>query len=151
MEEEPKPTQEQELPPEWKEKLREDIAAMPYYAMDMGERAPIDPSPVSITGGYDERSWPELRDKEKEFILNNLFDEIGFDPEDKPEAVRKYKSKRDRAQTEQGATPAWIGESEIRIYKTNFSEYGVWLHEISRPGSESPEYFLAGRGFEVDL
>lgn len=115
-------TSEPHLSPEWQEAIRQEIRD----ALDNFELfGVVNVSPLSISGGKDERTFFDLSGEEQDFIKGVLFGEIGFDPQT-AESIASYKT-----QAPEGA--GWQGEADVRVYRTGRGGEGVFLHEIHYP------------------
>lgn len=131
------PTSFESLPPEWKERIEAGIAeAIENY--ELFDRK-IDFSPLVITGGKDERSWPELSDSERKYITSRVFSAVGL----RNNEVATYKI----TSPEKGAS--WQGLGEVVVYETKRSESDdMYIHKISRPGVEI-EYIVAPKDYRL--
>lgn len=130
-------TSEPHLSPEWQEDIRQGIRD----ALDNFELfGVVNVSPLSISGGKDERTFLDLSNKEQDFIKDTLFREIGFDPQN-PESVTSYTT-----QAPEGAE--WQGKADVRVYRTGREEEGMFLHEIHYPDKKA-DYIIAPPDFQL--
>ncbi len=124
------------LSPEWQEAIKTGInEAIDNY--ELFDRK-LDFSPLAITNGLDERSWPELSPSERKYIESELFSIIGLEDEVASSYV---------ITPPDGAT--WKGEGLAIVFKTKRSEKeDMYVHQITRPSAED-EYMVAPLDFRL--
>ena len=128
---------ESELNPEWEEAIKQGIKD----ALDNFELLEIvNVSPVTISGGIDERSFLELSLSEQEYVKHVLFREVGFDPQ-KTEVETTY-----AMEAPKGA--AWSGISQVTIFRTASSGRNMFLHQINYPDNKT-DYIVASKDFRL--
>lgn len=130
-------TPESHLDPEWQKTIKKGI----QEALDNFKLfGVVNVSPLSISGGEDERNFLDLSKEEQDFTRGVLFKEIGFDPQN-PENVTSH-----IMQAPEGAE--WQGEASVMVYKTARSDEGMFLHEITYPKGET-DYIVAPEDFRL--
>ncbi|MBI4057950.1 hypothetical protein HY405_01360 [Candidatus Microgenomates bacterium] len=139
-------TEDQETPldPEWQRAIETGIKEA-FDNYELFDRK-LDFSPRAISDGRDDRIWFALTHKEREFVEQKLFEEVGFTRES-AEIVTEY-----QIQAPQSDDPTkevtWSGTAEVRVYNINRSGRNMYLHEILRPGTEV-EYVIAPESFRL--
>lgn len=128
-------TPEPHLDLEWQEVVQQGIRD----ALDNFELfGVVNVSPLSISGGTDERTFLDLSNEEQDFIKGVLFREIGFDPQT-AESIASYKTQApERAE--------WEGEADVRVYRTGRG--GMFLHEIYYT-DKKVDYIIAPLDFQL--
>lgn len=130
-------TPESHLDFEWQEVIRQGIRD----ALDNFELfGVVNVSPLSVSGGEDERTFLDLSQEEQDFIRDILFREIGFDSQN-PESVGSYTTKAPEG-------VEWQGEARVKVCKTARSEEGMFLHEIHYPDNKI-DYIIAPPDFQL--
>jgi len=80
-------SKEETLNPEWVTAIKEGVGdALDNY--ELFDRK-LDFAPLVISGGQDDRGWPELSDQEREFVTEEVFRQVGFDKQN-PELTAEY-------------------------------------------------------------
>lgn len=125
---------------EWKEKMQDGMKdALDNYEL-FGR---INFSPDTLTEGYDDRTWSELEDEEREWVMKELFYGNQFDRQSDI-VVNEYKFKAPKGE---GVT--WKGTASVKVYETHHSKLeDMYLHEITIPG-KVVEYVIAPKDVEL--
>ena len=146
------PSPEQEFNPEWQTKIREGMTQalenynLLYELSEEGVYTPIDFSPISLTETEDERQTWKLNPEELKFLRQELFQQVGFDPNNPIKAAEPYEYEipEDISVPENQLPPTVTGKVEVHIYKTAREEEGMYLHELrygnSPEKAKGPEY-----------
>lgn len=123
---------------EWQEAIGQGVRdALENYEL-FGQ---VNTAPVSISGGIDERGFPDLSTKEQNFIKDVLFAEVGFDP-DSPQVIAEYSF-----ESPQGA--AWSGTAQVKVYRTARSRgEDMYLHEVKFPDGKV-DYLVAPGDYQL--
>lgn len=130
-------TPEQRLNSEWQKAIQQGIRD----AVDNFELfGMVNVSPLSVSGGEDERTFLDLSEQEQDFIKSVLFKEIGLDPQS-PENVASYI-------TQAPERSEWQGEADVKVYKTTRSDEGMFLHEIHYSDNKV-DYVVAPEDFQL--
>lgn len=137
---------DKEINPEWQEVIRKSISEqlesfeVLFGATDENPESPLNFSPLSFSSGFDEREYDELSPEEKDFIKQEMFSGIGFNPE-QARIISTY--------TYEGpADSKGHGIVEVTVYETARSEDGMFLHVAKFPDGRE-EFFIASSEYRL--
>lgn len=131
---EPDRSIDQEINPEWAEKIRSNLEDALSPEMYPFFDQLINISPATLTFDEDPRTFDEATHVEREFLAKTLFEIIGFNPVI-AELERTYK-----VQTPDPSI--WQGEADVRVYKTARQRQHQYFHEMHFPDGRV-EYAVA--------
>jgi len=131
---EPDRSIDQEINPEWAEKIRSNLEDALTEEMYPFFDKLVNISPNDLTYEEDSRTFEEATPREREFLVRALFETIGFEP-----------SHSDLKRTYQVQTPdpsVWHGVAEVKVFQTARQAEDQYLHEIHFPDGRI-EYAVA--------
>jgi len=97
--------------------------------------------PFTVSAGKDPRTWDELTEAERGWILKDLFYRNHLDRHNDV-LISEYTFENTSEST-------WKGVATVRVYKTKMSAFdNVYVHEIERPNCPT-EYVVAPKEHRI--
>lgn len=123
---------------DWESNMRQGIEdAIANY--EMFEIITFDP--YTVTAGEDPRTWDEISENERQWILKDLFYRNHLDRQNEV-LVDEYTFKNT-------SESSWTGVATVKVFKTKLSTFdNMYIHEITRPNCPT-EYIVAPKEYRI--
>ena len=126
---------------EWQDMLRRGVEDVIANYGEVLETIYFDP--FTVSAGEDERTWNDISDQEREWILKELFYKNSFDRQNNIVVGTYSFSAPDDPET------TWHGKAVVEVFETKRSKLdNMYLHEIRRPKCPV-EYVVAPKGYRL--